>query len=239
MTTLTLLDASGQLITNVDVRVAADVTRIQGTSAPDPARRDRSKCAPPMTASCLSGIVSSHARLQRALDLAERYAPERVSNLMSVGGIQQVMLKVRFAEMQRSVSKSLSSSLALNGALGGDLGINGGTGTTDNVRRHCKFSWRQHPGHATRTRARFFSASTPARSRSASCWKRLEQKGVVRTLAEPNLVALSGQEAKFLAGGEYPVPVAQEDGADHGRIQTFRGRAELYPPCGGQGSHQP
>ena len=39
----------------------------------------------------------------------------------------------------------------------------------------------------------------------------LEQKGVIRTLAEPNLVALSGQEAKFLAGGEYPVPIAQEN----------------------------
>ena len=39
----------------------------------------------------------------------------------------------------------------------------------------------------------------------------LEQKGVVRFLAEPNLVALSGQEAKFLAGGEYPVPVAQSE----------------------------
>jgi pilus assembly protein CpaC len=41
----------------------------------------------------------------------------------------------------------------------------------------------------------------------------LEQKGVVRTLAEPNLTALSGQEASFLAGGEYPVPVVDEDGS--------------------------
>ena len=44
----------------------------------------------------------------------------------------------------------------------------------------------------------------------------LEQKGVVRTLAEPNLTALSGQEAKFLAGGEYPVPVAQAEQYDLG-----------------------
>jgi pilus assembly protein CpaC len=40
----------------------------------------------------------------------------------------------------------------------------------------------------------------------------LESKGVVRTLAEPNLTALSGQEAKFLAGGEYPIPVSSTDG---------------------------
>ena len=70
---------------------------------------------------------------ERALDLAERYAPERVSNLMAVGGVQQVMLKVRFAEMQRNVSKSLSSSLGINGSIfGGDTGTNGGSGTLNN-----------------------------------------------------------------------------------------------------------
>ena len=63
----------------------------------------------------LSGTVSSTAKLDRALDLANRYAPERVSNLMTVGGTQQVMLKVRFAEMQRSVSKNLSASLGIDG----------------------------------------------------------------------------------------------------------------------------
>ena len=49
----------------------------------------------------------------------------------------------------------------------------------------------------------------------------LEQKGVVRTLAEPNLTALSGQEAKFLAGGEYPVPVQQEEGVTTVEYKPF------------------
>ena len=49
------------------------------------------------------------------LELAARYAPDRVSNLMTVSGVQQVMLKVRFAEMSRGVSKSLQSSLRING----------------------------------------------------------------------------------------------------------------------------
>ncbi|MDY6993448.1 MAG: hypothetical protein SVR94_12725, partial [Pseudomonadota bacterium] len=49
----------------------------------------------------------------------------------------------------------------------------------------------------------------------------LESKGLVRTLAEPNLTALSGQEARFLAGGEYPVPVAGEDGTST-HLVTFR-----------------
>ncbi|MDZ7884395.1 MAG: hypothetical protein U5N53_16550 [Mycobacterium sp.] len=64
----------------------------------------------------LSGVVSSTPKLDRALDLATRYAPERVSNLMSVEGTQQVMLKVSFAEMQRSVAKR---RLVLLAAVGG------------------------------------------------------------------------------------------------------------------------
>ena len=102
LTTLTLLDASGQLITNVDVRVAADVTEFKERLRQIlPGENIEVRTA--NDGIVLSGIVSSTQRLQRALDLAERYAPERVSNLMSVGGIQQVMMKVRFAEMQRNV----------------------------------------------------------------------------------------------------------------------------------------
>ena len=129
LTTLTLLDASGRLITNVDVRVAADVTEFKERLRQIlPGEKIEVRTA--NDGIVLSGTASSSARLQRALDLAERYAPDRVSNLMSVGGVQQVMLKVRFAEMQRSVSKSLSSSLGING--GSSFGVNGGTNTLNN-----------------------------------------------------------------------------------------------------------
>ncbi|MEC8572604.1 MAG: pilus assembly protein N-terminal domain-containing protein, partial [Pseudomonadota bacterium] len=97
LTTLTLLDASGRLITNVDVRVAADVSEFKERLRQIlPGEKIEVRTA--NDGIVLSGVVSSSARLQRALDLAERYAPDRVSNLMSVGGVQQVMLKVRFAE---------------------------------------------------------------------------------------------------------------------------------------------
>ena len=116
LTTLTLLDATGQLITNVNVRVAADISEFKERLRQIlPGERIEVRTA--NDGIVLSGVVSSSSRLQRALELAERYAPERVSNLMAVGGEQQVMLKVRFAEMQRTVSKSLSSSLGLNGAI--------------------------------------------------------------------------------------------------------------------------
>jgi pilus assembly protein CpaC len=161
----------------------------------------------------LSGTVSSAARLQRALDLAERYAPERVSNLMVVGGIQQVMLKVRFAEMQRTVSKSLSASLALNGsAAGGNLGLNGGTNTTNNSGGITTALGGAVPSINENNGAMLFGFNAGS-VQVGVLLEALETKGVVRTLAEPNLTALSGQEAKFLAGGEYPIPVAQDSGS--------------------------
>ena len=87
-----------------------------------------------MTASCCRAPFPVTAKLDRALDLANRYAPERVSNLMSVGGTQQVMLKVRFAEMQRSVSKSLSASLGVTGGtIGGDRGGSGPVGRSATI----------------------------------------------------------------------------------------------------------
>lgn len=212
LTTLTLLDGTGRLITNVNVRVSADVSEFKERLRQIlPGEKIEVRTA--NDGIVLSGTVSSAARLQRALELAERYAPERVSNLMTVGGIQQVMLKVRFAEMQRTVSKSLSTSLALNGtALGGDLGLNGGTNTTNNSGAVANTLSGSIPGANANNGAMTFGFNAGA-VQVGILLEALESKGVVRTLAEPNLTALSGQEAKFLAGGEYPVPVSQENGA--------------------------
>ena len=205
-TTLTLLGGDGSLIANVEVQVAPDVAEF----------KERLRQILPgetievRTANdgiVLSGTVSSTAKLDRALDLAERYAPERVSNLMSVGGTQQVMLKVRFAEMQRSVAKDISSSLAISG--GNSVGINAETGTWlsgDNGLSNSTITARNGVQGAM---ALGFTAGS---LQFGVLLEALESKGVVRTLAEPNLTALSGQEAKFLAGGEYPIPVADNDG---------------------------
>jgi pilus assembly protein CpaC len=211
-TTLTLLGADGHLIANVTVQVTPDIAEFKE-------RLEQILPGEPIevrTANdgiVLSGTVSSIAALDQALELAQRYAPDAVSNLMSVGGTQQVMLRVRFAEMQRSVSKSLSSSLAIQGSLfDNSLGVAGGTGTTV----------------ASGAIANSLAGNVPAVSENEGAillgfgvgglevgllLEALEARGVVRTLAEPNLTALSGQEARFLAGGEYPVPVSQEDGA--------------------------
>ena len=205
-TTLTLLGADGKLISNVEVQGAPDVAEFKERLRQIlPGENIEVRTA--NDGIVLSGVVSSVGKLDRALDLAERYAPERVSNLMSVGGTQQVMLKIRFAEMQRSVSKNLSSSLAVSG--GNTVGVSGETGTWlngDNGMGNETITARSTANSALGL------GFTAGSLQFAVLLEALESKGVVRTLAEPNLTALSGQEAKFLAGGEYPIPIATDDG---------------------------
>lgn len=207
-TTLTLLGPDGRLITNVEVQVTPDVAefkeRLRQILPGEPIEVRTAN-----DGIVLSGVVSSIEKLDRALDLANRYAPQRVSNLMVVGGTHQVMLKVRFAEVNRSVLKSLSGGLNFveagaspnfDGALG--VGTFNGPNFGDvNLEFTPSFAGGQISG-AFDIGGLAFSAMLEA----------LESKDMVRTLAEPNLVALSGQEASFLAGGEYPIPVSDEDG---------------------------
>ena len=221
-TTLTLLGEEGRLITNVEIHVTPDMAEFKERLT-QILPNENIEVRTANDGIVLSGTVSSIVRLDRALELAERYAPERVSNLMTVGGTQQVMLKVRFAEMQRSVSKSLSSGLGFNGtALSGELDLAGGTF-----------------GNTTGTDGGF---ATAADSTGAVLFgfdagglevgillEALESRGVVRTLAEPNLTALSGQEATFLAGGEFPIPIAQDDDTVTIEFRVFGVELQFVP----------
>ena len=204
-TTLTLLAPDGTLISNVEIQVTPDVAefkeRLQQIL---PGETIEVRTA--NDGIVLSGVVSSSAKLDRALDLAQRYAPERVSNLMSVGGTQQVMLQVRFAEMQRSVAKNLGVSLAAQG--GSKIGIAAETGTFLAGENALGSPITVEAG----TRGALGLGFTAGSVQFGVLLEALESKGVVRTLAEPNLTALSGQEAKFLGGGEYPIPVLTNDG---------------------------
>src|SRR6056297_2242836 len=226
-TTLTLLDANGRLITNVEVRVAADISEFKERLRqilPDEKIEVRSA----NDGVVLSGSVSSTARMERALELAKRYAPERVSNLMVVSGKQQVLLKVRFAEMQRSVSKALSSSLAIDGRSGSGLGVIGGTNSTATQGSILNTIGGAVPPTNTNNAAFAFGFDVGS-VEVGILLEALETKGVVRTLAEPNLTALSGQEATFLAGGEYPIPVAQENNSTTIEFKPFGVELNFVP----------
>lgn len=208
-TTLTLLDATGRLITNVNVVVSPDISEFKERLR-QILPNERVEVRTANDGIVLSGTVSSTPSMQRALDLAERYAPERVSNLMSVTGTQQVMLKVRFAEMQRSVSKSLSASLSVDNL---SIGGSSSAGVATQNLSSAGIGNLLVPGTVQgepAAGAAFFGFNAGS-AQIGILLQALERKGVVRTLAEPNLTALSGQEATFLAGGEYPIPVAQDN----------------------------
>jgi len=222
LTTLTLFDGAGNLITNVKVRVAPDVTEFKERLR-QILPNERIEVRTANDGIVLSGTVSSSARLARALELAERYAPERVSNLMNVGGVQQVMLKVRFAEVNRSVAKSLTASLGFSG---GDA--TGGFNTLNTQGALSNALGDRIPFTQTNTGAILFgfgAGSTQVRL----LLEALETKGLARSLAEPNLSALSGQEATFLAGGEVPIPVPQDDGVVAIEYKAFGVETNFIP----------
>ncbi len=221
-TTLTLLDDTGRLITNVEIHVSTDVSEFK-ERLQQILPNERIEVRTANDGIVLSGSVSSTARMDRALSLAQRYAPDRVSNLMVVSGNQQVMLKVRFAEMQRSVSKQLSTSLAVDalGVTGNGAGLAGSNLPSTGVNSRGVAA-------SNNAGAAFFGFDIGS-VEIGILLEALESKGVVRTLAEPNLTALSGQEAKFLAGGEYPVPVAQDNDTTSIEFKPFGVELNFIP----------
>lgn len=206
-TTLTILGTNGDLIANVEVQVTPDVAEF----------RERLRQILPSegievrTANdgiVLSGTVSSITRLDAALQLAERYAPGRVSNLMGVGGTQQVMLQVRFSEVSRGVAQNLAASLAM-GTTAATLGA-GGFGTPALAAAAVGGSVTASGADAAGVISGGFSIGAV---QFQVMLEAMESNGLSRTLSEPNLTALSGQEAYFLAGGEFPVPVVGDSGS--------------------------
>jgi pilus assembly protein CpaC len=205
-TTLTILGPDGALLANVDVQVTPDVAEFKerlGQILPG----ENIEVRTANDGIVLSGVVSSMQKLDRALDLAQRYAPDRVSNLMVVGGVQQVMLKVRFAEVSRSVSKGLNGGIT-GFALGSDASFDFGGGSGGLTPGPIGSTTQALSAEAI---GQFNLEGVIGDLTLNVLLEALESKGLIRTLAEPNLTALSGQEARFLAGGEYPVPVSQED----------------------------
>ncbi|MBS3962760.1 MAG: type II and III secretion system protein family protein, partial [Sandarakinorhabdus sp.] len=174
----------GELIAVVDVVVGPDV---QGL------KRQISEVFPGETVKVglsndnilLEGRISSPLVAERIVALAQTYAPDKVLNLMSVGSPQQVLLEVRVSEMSRGTVKQLG----INSFSWGSSGSEGGVVRPGDVQ-----------GGPFQAGLTLFGPNINIQLEA------LERKGLVRTLAQPNLVALSGETASFLAGGEFPVP---------------------------------
>lgn len=213
VTTLTLLGENGALIANVTISVMPDLAELkERLRAVMP--REPIEVRSAASGIVLSGVVSGKAKIDRAMSLARAYTGAEVTNMMSVGGTQQVSLKVRIAEMSRSASKELGINVGARGTTNRTGAIVNplGTGVVS-------------PGEGQGTG--FLAPAALAASGFGTFGAifaiadsflldititALEDKGYARLLAEPNLVALSGAQASFLAGGEVAIPVIDNDG---------------------------
>jgi pilus assembly protein CpaC len=163
----------------------------------------------------LEGVVPDAVAADRAVQIAESYAPGKVINLLSIGSSQQVMLEVRFSEIKRSALKNLGVSWFF-GSDGGKLGgvVGGGASINPIIDKETgEILGSQKTIEAVTGSYGIVSRAFRALGTNFEVQlDALERKGAVTTLAEPTLVALSGETASFLAGGEFPVPVIQNSG---------------------------
>ena len=220
VTNVTFWQEDGRMLTIFDVVVTPDLNRLKEQLQrllPDEkdvrvtANHDR------LT---LSGSVSSTSSVTKVLEMAEAYAPKKVVNLLQVSGVQQVMLEVRVAEMNRDLSRRLgvnfnfvdrngfgiSSLGSLTNLAGGSsissfsTGFSGGGPTTFGV------------ADVSQTVTNVINILAGFKTGSIT-WTTfidaLKEESLLKILAKPTLVTLSGQDATFLAGGEFPFPVPQ------------------------------
>jgi pilus assembly protein CpaC len=150
----------------------------------------------------LGGTVPDSVTLDKAMTIAKQFGAD-VINSVRVNSPQQVMLEVRFVEASRSASRDLGvnwqvvqQQLTNTGSNGISLAA-GIAGTTTGA---APF-------------ASFLGSMLGNGVKADVLVKALEERGIVRRLAEPNLIALSGDTASFLAGGEFPIPVASNLGS--------------------------
>ena len=199
-------DAAGHQLLSIDIRVERDVTDL-GSMIHQNFSGSNIHVSSMNDNVVLTGSVANAQEATRAQDLAASFAgdPKKVVNMLKINANEQVMLKVRIAEMQRQVAKQFGIDLSaaaqaagvpiiastsnpfslLGRALSDASGVQIGSIGTDPL----------HPGP----------------NNVQGILKALEEVGLVHTLAEPNLTAVSGETAKFLAGGEFPVPGGRDN----------------------------
>ncbi|MDP3405151.1 MAG: type II and III secretion system protein family protein [Brevundimonas sp.] len=271
------MDAAGRSILTLRVRVDAGVSALQDTlSRVVPGADVRAEAV--NDSIILTGLVTSPAEADRVVQIARAFVsePEKVLNMLSVAGSDQVTLKVRVVEVQRNAIKQLGLSTNVvyndgnaaigfgrgntwgaNGAYQGSAGlcygeqnarttnfseqVNSGLTTTDgltatsgsttNLNTTTQVGVNGVPGTYSLNTTGVTTAlentvggtltnaitglastiySTITGTNTSNCLEAFERVGLVRTLAEPNLTAVNGESATFLAGGEFPVPVGRD-----------------------------
>ena len=247
-------DASGKQILALDIRVEKDVVDLASlmkASMPNSAIAVQAMNDNVV----LTGQVASAMEASRAADLAAKFTgdPKKVINMIGIAGGQQVMLKVRIAEMNRNIAKQFGVDLTAAGKIGGvpvlqstanpygllgralsDLSgtqvgsvctgqffpttnttsnasnLASGDNTVTTITNGVASTVQTITTGGPTVNSALNSTGCASQNNAQGILKALEQVGLVHMLAEPNISAVSGETAKFLAGGEFPVPVSRD-----------------------------
>ncbi|MFA0448785.1 type II and III secretion system protein family protein [Vibrio breoganii] len=222
-TNLSAWDAQGRLIESLNIEVTHDLNNLKAKLY-EFLPEEQIQVHSAQDKLILSGLISSQEKMNIAVKVAQTYsggkavnasdrnagqAESGVINLMTIGGAQQVMLEVTVAEVQRSLVRRFDSNFRFFqqsgdftwGLTSAGAGIGEAGGSIVPIFDNVGVNDFGFLGGFVDSNTLFTFALDIAK-----------ENGVAKVLAEPNLTTLSGSEAKFLAGGEFPIPIPSDDG---------------------------
>jgi pilus assembly protein CpaC len=213
LTHVTLWDVDNKVIGILDLEISPDISRLKEMLYKILPEEKDVRINATHDQITLSGTVSSAANLSQVLALAGPFAPldekkePKIINLLEVAGVHQVMLEVRVSEISRSLLRRLGFNFNYVSSSGRNLGLS-------LLNRLTTLPAGGFPSagidvsESVNAIFRFLSQDTT--------WTvfidALKEEGLLKVLAEPTLITLSGKTANFLAGGEFPIPVPQSTG---------------------------
>jgi pilus assembly protein CpaC len=193
-TNVVFLDADGQQVASYDIAVKRDLNGVRAAFRQSMPGIQIEGIGDSVL---LTGSVSSPVEAQQAGEIAARLVggAERVVNSITVRGRDQVMLKVNVSEVRRDIIKQMGVDLSAS--------MNYGTAVV-NFNNSNPFTAYGRP--LVSENGLSGSSILKGMPTVTATMRAMESAGVVRTLAEPNLTAISGESATFIAGGEFPIP---------------------------------
>ncbi|MCP4619240.1 MAG: type II and III secretion system protein family protein [Bradyrhizobium sp.] len=192
-TNVVFFDAEGNQITSYDIAIKRDLNGIRAALRGIPGVQIEGVG----DGVILTGSVSSPVEAQQAGDIAAKLVggPDKVVNSIVVRGRDQVMLKVHVAEVRRDIVKQMGVDISAS--------MNYGTAVV-NFNNQNPFT--AYGRQLVSTNGLDATSIVKGVPQVQATMRAMESAGVVRTLAEPNLTAISGEAATFIAGGEFPIP---------------------------------
>ena len=196
-TNVFLWHADGGLST-LDVAVGVDAAALQSLLAKLIPSEKNIRATSAGESLALTGQVSDAMRVQQAIQIAQEYTGKKVLNMMTTDNLPQVLIEVKIAEIDKTVADQLG--LQLQGS---------------------SFSFNMLNGVASTPLG--FAANAAATIGSTNAWLQAQiNSGAIKLLAEPNIMAISGQEGEFLSGGIVFLPVPQSSGTGGGAVITLQ-----------------